>query len=64
MRELNRIKLVQENALGLDYKDFERPTVMRNQSPGAEGSAEAEEGAVSADTEYLDIPAFLRRQAD
>ncbi|MAS81880.1 MAG: cell division protein FtsZ [Legionellales bacterium] len=65
--DATRIKLVQENALGLDYKDFERPTVMRNQSPGAErseGSAEAVEEAVSADTEYLDIPAFLRRQAD
>ena len=62
--DATRIKLVQENALGLDYKDFERPTVMRNQSPGAEGSAEAVEEPLSADTEYLDIPAFLRRQAD
>jgi len=31
---------------------------MRNQVP------EADEEVVSEDTDYLDIPAFLRRQAD
>jgi cell division protein FtsZ len=43
----------------VDYGDFDKPTVMRK-SP-----SEGEEGASgSRDMEYLDIPAFLRRQAD
>ena len=42
-----------------DYKRFERPTVIRNRDErfGAENTAET-------NTDYLDIPAFLRRQAD
>ncbi|MFT5395791.1 MAG: cell division protein FtsZ [Gammaproteobacteria bacterium] len=56
--DASRIKLVQNESISVDYKDFERPTVMRNQAP------EADEEAVSGDTDYLDIPAFLRRQAD
>jgi cell division protein FtsZ len=43
----------------LDYKVLERPTVIRNQP---EQAAPGEEKIV--DTDYLDIPAFLRRQAD
>jgi cell division protein FtsZ len=42
----------------VDYGDFDKPTVMRKQ--GSEGS----EPGNSKDMEYLDIPAFLRRQAD
>lgn len=42
-----------------DYKVLERPTVIRNQPDRA---APEEEKAV--DPDYLDIPAFLRRQAD
>ena len=44
----------------LDYKRFDMPTVMRKQP------AKEKEPAVNVDTdsEYLDIPAFLRRQAD
>ena len=56
--DASRIKLVQNADVNVDYKDFERPTVMRNQAP------EAEEETTSSDTDYLDIPAFLRRQAD
>ncbi len=56
--DASRIKLVQNGDINVDYKDFERPTVIRNQT------TEAEEGAVSGDADYLDIPAFLRRQAD
>jgi len=56
--DASRIKLVQNEAISVDYKDFERPTVMRNQVP------EVDEEIVSGDTDYLDIPAFLRRQAD
>jgi cell division protein FtsZ len=43
----------------LDYKVLERPTVIRNQP---EQVAPGEEKIV--DPDYLDIPAFLRRQAD
>jgi cell division protein FtsZ len=56
--DASRIKLVQNDSISVDYKDLERPTVMRNQTP------EAEEDTVTGDAEYLDIPAFLRRQAD
>jgi cell division protein FtsZ len=47
------------------YKDLDRPTVMRNQ----QSSAVAKEApkpmpTAEKDLEYLDIPAFLRRQAD
>jgi cell division protein FtsZ len=62
--DAKRIKLVQENALGVDYKDFERPTVMRNQAPEVPETAETSDEVAPSDTEYLDIPAFLRRQAD
>ena len=45
-----------------NYRDLERPTVMRNQH-GA-GSAAAQLSKPADDLDYLDIPAFLRRQAD
>jgi len=56
--DASRVKLVQNNNLSVDYKDLERPTIMRNQTP------ETEEDTVKGDADYLDIPAFLRRQAD
>ena len=56
--DASRVKLVQNDEISVDYKDFERPTVIRNQA------TEAEEGTVVGDADYLDIPAFLRRQAD
>jgi len=39
--------------------DYDRPTVLRNQAKG-EGSSASD----GKNMEYLDIPAFLRRQAD
>lgn len=45
-----------------DYAALDRPTVMRNQ-PSQRGSA-AQKPMEEKDMEYLDIPAFLRRQAD
>lgn len=45
----------------VNYKDYERPTVQR-QSHAA--SATAAKLNPQDDLEYLDIPAFLRRQAD
>ncbi len=52
-------RLVSRKASGeVDYEALERPTVTRKRA-AAGGAAAAE-----ADMEYLDIPAFLRRQAD
>ncbi len=44
----------------VDYKRFDVPTVMRKK-PAREKEAVTD---VDTDSEYLDIPAFLRRQAD
>ena len=49
------------NPIGVtNYRDLDRPTVMRN-SPAKDEVATRQ---VPADPDYLDIPAFLRRQAD
>jgi cell division protein FtsZ len=56
--EASRIKLVQNAGGDLNYKDFDRPTVMRNQA------SEPKIEPIDGDADYLDIPAFLRRQAD
>jgi cell division protein FtsZ len=44
----------------LDYHKLERPTVMRNQSSAQRVVKELD----NKDIDYLDIPAFLRRQED
>ena len=47
-----------------DYRSLDRPAVMRNR-PGAERSTVlAKAAGAETDMDYLDIPAFLRRQAD
>lgn len=58
--DLPRVKLAHEGAgnARLDYKDLERPTVIRNKVVASNA------GLSSQDPDYLDIPAFLRRQAD
>jgi hypothetical protein len=44
------------------YDNYEKPTVIRKTAHGAaQGTGPATSGH---DVEYLDIPAFLRRQAD
>ena len=49
------------NPVGMpDYRDLDRPTVMRN-NPASE---EVPTRTTPSDPDYLDIPAFLRRQAD
>ena len=54
------VKLVQKNNDGtVDYTDLDKPTVIRHRT-GTDSSAVA----ADADMDYLDIPAFLRRQAD
>jgi len=44
----------------VDYGVLERPTVLRNQPPSQERFNKETDGSL----DYLDIPAFLRRQAD
>jgi cell division protein FtsZ len=43
----------------VNYRDYDRPTVMRSTGPSAAAKQNPQE-----DLDYLDIPAFLRRQAD
>ncbi len=57
-KEISKMKLVQPAATAVDYKELERPTVMRNQDTPNSGNP------LEDDPDYLDIPAFLRRQAD
>ena len=67
---LNRPKKVVDNTIeaekevskgsGADYQDLDIPTVIR----GRRGEARAAAAPKPEDMEYLDIPAFLRRQAD
>ena len=45
-----------------DYRQLDRPTVMRQNKVAREAVAAA--AVETRDMEYLDIPAFLRRQAD
>lgn len=49
-------------APAVNYRDLDRPTVMRNQAHA--GAAAAAKMNPQDDLDYLDIPAFLRRQAD
>ena len=52
----------QPEAAAPNYRDLDRPTVMRNSTvaqPSASGLSRPAD-----DLDYLDIPAFLRRQAD
>jgi cell division protein FtsZ len=53
------IKLVKPAGKGeIDYRELEKPTVIRNKPVEMRAAAQA------SDPDYLDIPAFLRRQAD
>lgn len=61
LREHKEVKAVTPNKTGeIDYKRLDLPTVMRNKPPKENAIVSAVEG----DSDYLDIPAFLRRQAD
>ncbi len=48
----------------IDYKKMDRPTVFRQQRAPAGNPGGAVEVKSKQEVEYLDIPAFLRRQAD
>jgi len=53
------MRVVTRNDSGeVDYKELDKPTVKRR------GSAKEQPAGADADMEYLDVPAFLRRQAD
>ena len=47
-----------------DYDDLDRPTVMRKKRRARSDQEEPSGDLQNADADYLDIPAFLRRQAD
>ena len=47
-----------------DYRELDRPAIMRNRENAEYASPMAKAGSPGADMDYLDIPAFLRRQAD
>jgi len=59
-----QVKLVEKTSGGEpDYRKLERPTVMRS-SQRVVGGDFSTPPNYDSDLEYLDIPAFLRRQAD
>ncbi len=63
MEEIKPVKLVNSDVVEPhpdDYRELERPTVLRNGANTRQTSAPALDGNL----DYLDIPAFLRRQAD
>ena len=47
-----------------DYGDLDRPTILRNQQVNNPNTGFAKTLGAAPDMDYLDIPAFLRRQAD
>ena len=47
-----------------DYSELDRPAIMRNQEAADRIHVTAKAVDTGADMDYLDIPAFLRRQAD
>lgn len=59
------VRLVYKEANGgeVDYTNLDRPTVMRG-NPASAGERFASHETSVNNLEYLDVPAFLRRQAD
>jgi cell division protein FtsZ len=55
------VEASKESSGAVDYSAMERPTVIRKDPKAAQAFVDA---AKEQDMEYLDIPAFLRRQAD
>jgi cell division protein FtsZ len=48
----------------MDYDALEKPTIIRREPLGSEAVARKLDARMDPDMDYLDIPAFLRRQAD
>ncbi len=57
--ETPKLVVDRTNSGEVDYEKLDRPTVIRKKASGDKYDAE-----VSGNMDYLDIPAFLRRQAD
>ena len=47
-----------------DYRNLDRPAVLRNRESSEPAPVIAQAAGAETDMDYLDIPAFLRRQAD
>ena len=65
IRKAPQISLVKDKGVDegtTDDVDYDQPTVIRRR-PRAVGDVDAQ-GNAAVDMEYLDVPAFLRRQAD
>jgi cell division protein FtsZ len=65
IRKAPQISLVKDEGVAegtTDDVDYDQPTVIRRR-PRAAGDVDAQ-GNAAVDMEYLDVPAFLRRQAD
>lgn len=65
IRKAPQISLVKDEGVdegGADDVDYDQPTVIRRR-PRTAGDVDAQ-GNAAVDMEYLDVPAFLRRQAD
>jgi cell division protein FtsZ len=63
VEEVAHVKLVDAEdpqTLPDDYRELDRPTVLRNGQTSRQATASTADGNL----DYLDIPAFLRRQAD
>ncbi len=58
--ELNIMKSSGE----MDYEALEKPTIIRREPRGGQAVARKLDARMDPDMDYLDIPAFLRRQAD
>ena len=62
---LKMVESKQADPVNPDYRQLDRPTVMRNNSQQSVARNVVQKNRVEdKDMEYLDIPAFLRRQAD
>jgi cell division protein FtsZ len=48
----------------LDYQQLDRPALVRKQAQSGVSSAVKQNGESIPDVDYLDIPAFLRRQEE
>jgi cell division protein FtsZ len=57
------VRLVAGDSMVPDYRDMDRPAIYRK-THGNAALAQAPDASGEPDLDYLDIPAFLRRQAD
>lgn len=65
--EFEPVAKVMENTRAdgtIDYQQLERPTIMRKQGPVVSAANKTAAADAPRDMDYLDIPAFLRRQEE